>query len=51
MAVKAGVDRLTPICATQFNQDSQKDQKLKNGVLAGTYRPISSQDAINRRFN
>ncbi len=22
-----------------------------NGVLAGTYRPISSQDAINRRFN
>jgi len=29
MAVKAGVDRLTPICATQFNQDSQKDQKLK----------------------
>ena len=24
---------------------------LKNGVLAGSYRPISSQDAINRRFN
>jgi len=29
MAVKAGVDRLTPICVAQFNQDSQKDQKLK----------------------
>jgi hypothetical protein len=26
-------------------------KELKNGVLAGTYRPISSQDAIDRRFN
>ena len=24
---------------------------LKNGVLAGFYRPISLQNAINRRFN
>ncbi len=24
---------------------------LKNGVLAGTYRPISPQGAIKRRFN
>ncbi len=24
---------------------------LKSGALAGTYRPISPQDAINRRFN
>ncbi len=29
MAVKAVVDRLTPICVAQFNQDSQKDQKLE----------------------
>ena len=25
--------------------------RLETGVLAGTYRPISPQDAINRRFN
>ncbi len=25
----AVVERLTPICVTQFNQDSQKDQKLE----------------------
>jgi len=29
MAVKAVVDRLTPICVAQFNQDPEKDQKLK----------------------
>jgi hypothetical protein len=29
MAVKAVVDRLTPICIAQFNQDPEKDQKLK----------------------
>ncbi len=32
-------------------QSGEGVSKLKNGVLAGTYRPISSQDAINRRFN
>ncbi len=29
MAVKAVVDRLTPICVAQFNQDPEKGQKLK----------------------
>ncbi len=29
MAVEAVVDRLTPICLAQFNQDPEKDQKLK----------------------
>ncbi|MEE8290730.1 MAG: hypothetical protein V3R80_04555 [Candidatus Tectomicrobia bacterium] len=29
MTVKAVVDRLTPICVAQFNQDPEKDQKLK----------------------
>jgi hypothetical protein len=29
MAVEAVVDRLTPICVAQFNQDPEKDQKLK----------------------
>jgi len=29
MAAEAVVDRLTLICVAQFNQDSQKDQKLK----------------------
>ncbi len=29
MAADAVVDRLTLICVAQFNQDSQKDQKLK----------------------
>ncbi len=29
MAGEAVVDRLTPICVAQFNQDSQKDQKLE----------------------
>ncbi len=29
MAVKAVVDRLTPICVAQFNQDPEKDKKLK----------------------
>ncbi len=29
MAEEAVVDRLTLICVTQFNQNSQKDQKLK----------------------
>ena len=28
-AQKAVVDRLAPICVEQFNQDSEKDQKLK----------------------
>ena len=29
MAVEAVVDRLTPICVGQFNQDPEKEQKLK----------------------
>jgi len=29
MAQTAVVDRLTPICVAQFNQDSEKDKKLK----------------------
>ena len=29
MAADAVLNRLTPICVAQFNQDSQKDQKLK----------------------
>ncbi len=29
MAENAVVDRLAPICVEQFNQDSEKDQKLK----------------------
>ena len=29
MAVEAVVDRLTPICVGQFNQDLEKEQKLK----------------------
>jgi len=29
MAVEAVVDRLTLICVAQFNQDPEKDQKLK----------------------
>ena len=29
MAGEAVVDRLTPICVAQFNQDPEKDQKLK----------------------
>jgi len=29
MATAAVADRLTPICVTQFNQDSDKEQKLK----------------------
>ncbi len=29
MVVEAVVDRLTPICVAQFNQDPEKDQKLK----------------------
>ena len=29
MAVEAVVDRLTPICVAQFNQDPEKGQKLK----------------------
>ncbi len=29
MAVDAVVDRLAPICVAQFNQDSEKDKKLK----------------------
>ncbi len=29
MAADAVVDRLTPICVAQFNQDPEKDQKLK----------------------
>jgi len=29
MAAEAVVDRLTLICVAQFNQDSQRDQKLK----------------------
>ncbi len=29
MAVEAVVDRLTPICVAQFNQDPEKVQKLK----------------------
>jgi len=29
LAQRAVVDRLAPICVEQFNQDSEKDQKLK----------------------
>ena len=29
MAAEGVVDRLTPICVLQFNQDPEKDQKLK----------------------
>ena len=29
MAAKAVADRLTPICVTQFNQDADREQKLK----------------------
>jgi hypothetical protein len=29
MAQTAVLDRLTPICVAQFNQDSEKDKKLK----------------------
>ena len=29
MAQTAVLDRLTPICVAQFNQDSQKDEKFK----------------------
>ncbi len=37
MAEEAVVDRLALICVAQFNQDSQKDQKLKELKEAGSW--------------
>jgi hypothetical protein len=37
MAEEAVVDRLAQICVVQFNQDSQKDQKLKELKEAGAW--------------
>ena len=37
MAEEAVVDRLALICVAQFNQDSQKDQKLKELKQAGSW--------------
>ncbi len=37
MAEEAVVDRLAQICVVQFNQDSQKDQKLKELKKAGSW--------------
>jgi len=37
MAEEAVVDRLALICVVQFNQDSQKDQKLKELKEAGSW--------------
>jgi hypothetical protein len=42
MAVQSGkdavVERLAPICVYQFNQDSQKDQKLKEMIALSSYQ-------------
>jgi hypothetical protein len=38
----AVVDRLAPICVTQFNQDPQKDQKLEElNVITSSYQRIN----------
>ena len=37
MAGEAVVERLALICGAQFNQDSQKDQKLKELKKAGSW--------------
>jgi hypothetical protein len=38
----AVVDRLAPICVTQFNQDPQKDQKLEElTVITSSYQRIN----------
>ena len=37
MAKEAVVERLALICVAQFNQDSQKDQKLKELKKAGSW--------------
>ncbi len=37
LAEEAVVDRLTLICVTQFNQDSQKEQKLKELKKTGSW--------------
>jgi len=37
MAEEAVVDRLAQICVVQFNQDPQKDQKLKELKEAGSW--------------
>ena len=38
MAEKAVVDRLAPICVTQFNQDPEKDKKLQELKEISSYQ-------------
>ena len=38
MADKAVVDRLAPICVTQFNQDPEKDKKLQELKEISSYQ-------------
>ena len=44
-------EAVTYLLARPVVQSGEGVNRIESGVLAGTYRPISSQDAINRRFN
>ncbi len=44
-------EAVTYLLTRPIVQSGEVVNGLKNGVLAGSYRPISPQDAINRRLN